>query len=107
MPDSAITRRTLGLRLRIAAASSSVIRGLLACFWKSSSDNEIPNCCTEKVSTPMPDWIASFTLALSPCTSDTTAMIDVTATMLPRTVRNERSLLAQMADRAIDAASRN
>src|SRR6188472_2631111 len=42
-----------------------------------------------------------------PWTSDTTAMIDVTATMLPRTVRNDRSLFDQMADRAMNAASRN
>ena len=34
-------------------------------------------------------------------------MIDVTATMLPRTVRNERSLLLQMAWSAMSAASRN
>ena len=32
-----------------------------------------------------------------PWISDTTAMIDVTATMLPSTVMNERSLPAQMA----------
>src|SRR6267154_4217882 len=39
--------------------------------------------------------------------SDTTAMIDVTATMLPRTVMNERSFADQMASSAIFAESRN
>ena len=32
-----------------------------------------------------------------PWMSDTTAMIEMTATMLPSTVRNERSLFAQIA----------
>ena len=41
-----------------------------------------------------------------PWTSDTTAMIDVTATMLPSTVMNDRSLLDQIACSAIVAASR-
>src|SRR5581483_3241318 len=39
--------------------------------------------------------------------SDTTAMIDVTATMLPRTVMNDRSLALQIASSAIAADSRN
>src|SRR4051794_27854104 len=39
--------------------------------------------------------------------SDTTAMIDVTATMFPSTVRNERSLFVQIALSAIPTASRN
>ena len=38
-----------------------------------------------------------------PWMSDTTAMIDVTATMLPSTVRNDRSLFAQIAWSAIAA----
>jgi hypothetical protein len=59
------------------------------------------------VSAPNSDWIASFTLAFRPWTSDTTAMIDVTATMLPSTVRSDRSLLAQIACSAMLAASRN
>ena len=41
-----------------------------------------------------------------PWMSDTTAMIEVTATMLPSTVRNERSLFAQIACSAIVADSR-
>jgi len=41
--------------------------------------------------------MASFTLAFNPWTSDTTAMIDVTATTLPITVSSDRSLLAQIA----------
>src|SRR4051812_17968087 len=39
--------------------------------------------------------------------SDTTAMIDVTATMFPSTVRNDRSLFVQMAFSAMPAASKN
>ena len=39
--------------------------------------------------------------------SDTTAMIDVTATMLPSTVISDRSFAAQIAPSAIFAASRN
>jgi hypothetical protein len=39
--------------------------------------------------------------------SDTTAMIDVTATMLPSTVMNDRSFADQMASSAIDADSQN
>src|SRR5262249_24395780 len=39
--------------------------------------------------------------------SDTTAMIDVTATMLPSTVMNERSFAAQMAESAMPPDSRN
>src|SRR4051794_32360618 len=38
--------------------------------------------------------------------SATTAMIDVTATMLPRTVMNDRSFAAQMAWRAMPADSK-
>ena len=41
-----------------------------------------------------------MTDAFSPWISDTTAMIDVTATMLPSTVMNDRSLVAQIALRA-------
>ena len=42
-----------------------------------------------------------------PRMSDTTAMIDVTATMLPSTVMNERSLPAQMEQSASATASRS
>ena len=45
--------------------------------------------------------------ALSPWMSATTAMIDVTATMLPSTVMNDRSFDAQIAASAMPAASRN
>ena len=56
-----------------------------------------------------PAWfrMAVLTDAFSPWMSDTTAMIDVTATMLPSTVMNERSLDDQMASSAISAESRN
>src|SRR5436190_12978422 len=42
-----------------------------------------------------------------PWMSETTAMMDVTATMFPSTVRNDRSLFAQMALSARTTASRN
>ena len=45
-----------------------------------------------------------MTVAFSPWMSDTTAMIDVTATMLPSTLMNERSLLLQMARSAMSDA---
>ena len=41
-----------------------------------------------------------------PWISDTTAMIEVTATMLPSTIMNERSLFAQMEQSASPMASR-
>jgi hypothetical protein len=41
--------------------------------------------------------IAVVTYAFMPWMSDTTVTIDVTATMLPSTVMNDRSLFAQMA----------
>ena len=42
-----------------------------------------------------------------PWISDTTAMIEVTATMLPSTIMNDRSLLAQIDESARPIASRN
>src|SRR4026208_2505007 len=55
-----------------------------------------------------PAWlrIADLTDAFNPWMSDTTAMIDVTATILPSTVISERSLADQMALSAMAAASR-
>src|SRR5438874_8873860 len=51
--------------------------------------------------------MASSTEAFSPWISETTAMMDVTATMLPSTVMNDRSLAAQIAASAIIADSKN
>jgi len=42
-----------------------------------------------------------------PWTSDTTAMIEVTATMFPSTVRNDRSLYSQIARSAMPTDSMN
>ena len=56
-----------------------------------------PRRRTEKESAANSDWIASLTAAFSPWTSDTTAMIDVTATTLPTTVSSDRSLFVQIA----------
>ena len=67
----------------------------------------MPNCCTLNASAPIEDWMASLTLAFSPWTRDTTAIIDVTATMLPSTVSSDRSLFAQIACSAMVAASKN
>src|SRR5262245_39083749 len=52
-------------------------------------------------SAPTLDMIAVVTYAFMPWMSDTTVTIDVTATMLPSTVMNDRSLFAQMAWSAI------
>ena len=60
-----------------------------------------------KLSAPTSVMIASVTYAFIPWTSDTTAMIDVTATMLPRTVRKALSLFVQIELSAMNAASRN
>ena len=56
-----------------------------------------------------PAWlrIADLTDAFSPWISDTTAMIEVTATMLPSTVMNDRSLADQIASSAITTDSKN
>src|ERR1700722_15032884 len=51
--------------------------------------------------------MAPLTDALRPWISDTTAMIDVTATMLPSTVITDRSLADQIALSAMTAESRN
>jgi len=51
-------------------------------------------------SAPRSDTIASLTAPLTPVISATTVMIDDTATMLPSSVSNERSLFAQMDDSA-------
>ena len=103
--DDAITSATRSPAVRTAAASSTVMRGLPALRSWSSSVRDGPDRCTMKVSAPTREVIESDTEAFSPCTSDTTAMIEVTATMLPSTVRNDRSLFDQIAWRAMLAAS--
>ena len=60
-----------------------------------------------KASAPTPEMTASVTYSFNPWMSDTTAMMDVTATMFPSTVRNDRSLFAQTALSAMPTASRN
>src|SRR5689334_18954152 len=60
-----------------------------------------------KLSAPTSLTMASVTVTFSPCTRDTTAMIEVTATTFPSTVRNDRSLFDQIASSAMPAASRN
>src|SRR5262249_10320076 len=85
--------------------SSSVTRGFERTFSNSSSLRVIGNCWMLNESAPAWLRIACFTDAFRPWISDTTAMIDVTATMLPRTVMNDRSLADQIASRAISADS--
>src|SRR4029078_9147929 len=89
----------------MARRSSSVTRGLDRTLSNSSSLRVIGNCWMLNESAPAWLRIACFTDAFSPCMSDTTAMIDVTATMLPRTVMNDRSLADQIASSAISADS--
>ena len=57
-------------------------------------------------SAPTSLTMAFDTIAFMPWISETTVTIDVTATMLPSTVMNDRSLLAQMACSAIAMDSR-
>ena len=85
----------------IARMSCIVMIGLLRTRSKSSSLRVTGYRWMLKESAPASLRIACLTEALSPWMSDTTAMIDVTATMLPSTVMNDRSLADQMAASAI------
>ena len=62
--------------------------------------------CTTNVSAPTRPTMAPETVAFNPWMSDTTVTIEVTATMLPSTVRNDRSLFAQMECSAIQIDSK-
>ena len=103
--DESITAEASGLYRRTAAASRSVMRGLDCARCCSSSLRMMPNCWTMKESAPAWLRIACLTEALRPWMSDTTAMMEVTATMLPSTVISDRSLAPQMALSAMPAAS--
>src|SRR6059058_5796931 len=87
--------------------SSSETRGFERTLSNSSSLRVIGNCWMLNESAPAWFRIAPFTDALRPWMSDTTAMIEVTATMFPSTVISERSFADQMASSAIFADSRN
>src|SRR5690349_17214492 len=89
----------------MARRSSRVTRGLPRTFSNSSSLRVIGNCWMLNESAPAWFRIACFTDALSPWISDTTAIIEVTATMLPRTVMNDRSFADQMASSAMSEDS--
>src|SRR5439155_19397119 len=91
---------------RTARRSCSVSRGLYRTLSKSSSLLVIGNCSTAKESAPAWLRICFLTEALRPWMSETTAMIDVTATMLPSTVMNDRSLADQIASSAMIADSK-
>src|SRR5947208_15591824 len=85
--------------------SSSETRGFERTLSNSSSLRVIGNCWMLNESAPAWLRIACFTEALRPWISDTTGMIDVTATMLPSTVMNDRSLADAIASSAIRADS--
>src|SRR2546423_10324817 len=87
--------------------SFSVMVGLERTLSNSSSLRTIGYCSTTNESAPAWLRICCLTDALRPWISDTTAMIDVTATMLPSTVINDRSFDDQMASSAMSAESRN
>jgi hypothetical protein len=92
----AITDWMFGLNRSIASASSMVMRGLLRARSMSSSLVTMPMRSTVNESAPVRDSTASATAAFMPWISDTTVMMDDTATMLPSSVSSERSLFAQM-----------
>ena len=96
-----MTAVTLEANRRMASASSSVIRGLFRVRSISSSLVMIPRRSTRNASAPTSDRITVFTSSVIPWISETRVTIDVTATMFPRIVRKERSLLAQIALNAI------
>src|SRR6266850_1076546 len=102
-----MTALASSLYFRTARASFAVMRGLLRTFSNSSSLRVIGNCWMLNESAPAWLRIASLTEAFRPWMSDTTAIIEVTATMLPSTVINDRSFADQMASSAISADSRN
>src|SRR5436190_23077736 len=89
----------------MARASATVRRGLFLTLSNSSSLRVMGNCWMLNASAPAWFRMAVLTDAFSPWMSDTTAMIDVTATMLPSTVMNDRSLADQIALSAIAADS--
>ena len=101
-----MTADTSGLYRLTASASCRVMRGFDCTRSHSSSLRTMPNCWTMNESAPASLRMACLTDALRPWISDTTAMIDITATMLPSTVMSDRSLAPQMALRAMPAASR-
>jgi hypothetical protein len=85
-----------GLNLRIASPSATVMSGLLR-FRSSSSSLKIGGRrWTVNESAPISLTMASATMPFMPWINVTTVTIDVTATMLPSTVMNDRSLFAQM-----------
>ena len=90
-----------------AAASSSVTRGLACARSASSCVRVMGMRWIWNASAPISDTIAFDTAPFNPWISDTTAMIDVTATMLPSTVSSDRSLFDQIALRAMPMASMN
>ncbi len=75
--------------------------GLLRVRSSSSSLRTGGRRCTTNESAPTSVTMAVDTIAFMPWMSDTMVTIEVTATMLPSTVMNDRSLLAQMACSAI------
>ena len=90
----------------MASASSIVRIGLLRVRSSSSSLRMGGWRWIVKESAPTSLMIAVETMAFIPWIRVTTVTIDVTATMFPSTVMNERSLFAQMAESAMKTDSR-
>ncbi len=101
-----ITDVTSGLNARMASASSIVRIGLLRVRSSSSSLRIGGWRWIVNESAPTSLMIAVETMAFMPWISVTTVTMDVTATMFPSTVMNERSLFAQMAPSAMKTDSR-
>src|SRR6266545_6227844 len=106
-PESSMTALASSLYRLTARTSFGVIRGLLRTLSNSSSLRVMGYCWMLNESAPAWFRMACFTDAFSPWISDTTAMIEVTATMLPSTVMSDRSFDDQMASSAIIADSKN
>src|SRR4051812_12064946 len=87
-----------------ASASSRSLR--LSASLNLSLSRMRPNLSTQKTFAP---WETSFseTYLFAPWMSEISAMTAVTPTIVPRSVRNERSLFARSADSAMRALSRN
>src|ERR1041385_5888960 len=94
-----------GLKLRMASASGSVMRGLARTRSMSSSVRVRGMLAMVNASEPTCVTIAFETIAFIPWISETTVMMEVTATMLPSTVISVRSLLPQIVCSASRTAS--
>jgi len=106
-PASAITAAMLPPKSATARRSDMDTFGFRRhAFSSSSSSVTTPILSMRNVPTPISVAMALPTYVFMPWMSDTTAMIDITATMLPSTIMKERSLFVQIASSAMRMASR-